>query len=139
MVIEWKEREHSEEDGLAMENERYMEAIRYRGLKKFFMTPCLGAQPELLQYLISIWDEDQEKFILQDQELEIDVSKVYFITRLSWRGATPVLTSTWPTMESMGMVFDRVCLGARKGSKSRKVDIQTIPDLALKVVLHTIT
>ena len=26
-----------------------------------------------------------------------------------------------------------------KGSKSGKVDIQTIPDLALKVVLHTIT
>ena len=42
-------------------------------------------------------------------------------------------------MENMAMVIDRVCLGARKGSKSRKVDIQTIPDLELRVVLHTIT
>ena len=69
MVIEWKEQEHSEEDKLAMENERCMEAPRDYGLKKFFMTPCLRAQPELLQYLISIWDEDEEKFIFRDQEL----------------------------------------------------------------------
>ena len=37
------------------------------------------------------------------------------------------------------MVMDRVCPGARKGTGSGKVDIQTIPDLTLKVVLHTIT
>ena len=66
MVIEWKEREHNEEDELAMENDRCMEALRHCGLKKFFLTPSLCAQPKLLQYLISIWDEDQEKFILQD-------------------------------------------------------------------------
>ena len=40
MVIEWKEQEHSEEDELAMENERVMEALRNSGLKKFFLTPC---------------------------------------------------------------------------------------------------
>ena len=66
MVIEWKEREHSEEDELSMGNVRCMEALRGCGLKNLFMTPCLRAQPELLQYLISIRDEDQDKFILQD-------------------------------------------------------------------------
>ena len=109
MVIEWKEREHSEEDELAMENERCMEALRDCGLKKFFLTPCLQAQPELLQYLINIWDEDGERFILQDQELEIDVFDVYFITGLSQRGAALILTSTQPCMEIMSMVMDRVC------------------------------
>ena len=64
MVIEWKEQEHSEEHELSMENERCMEALRDCGMKKFFLTPCLRAQSELLQYLISIWDEDQENFIL---------------------------------------------------------------------------
>ena len=54
MVIKWKEKEHSEEDELAMDNERCMHALRDFGLKKFFMTPCLRAQPDLLQYLISI-------------------------------------------------------------------------------------
>lgn len=77
-----------------MENERCMEALRDCGLKKFFMTPCLRAQPELLQYLISVWDVDREKFIIHDQELEIEVSDVYFIAGLSWRGAVPILTNT---------------------------------------------
>ena len=54
MVIEWKEREHSEEDELAMENEGVRAALRNCGLLKFFLTPCLRAQPELLQYLVSI-------------------------------------------------------------------------------------
>ena len=94
MVIEWKEREHRKEDELAMENERFMEALRNYGLKKNFLTPCLRAQPELLQYLINIWDENQEKFILRDQELEIEVSDVYFITGLSRRGVAPILTGT---------------------------------------------
>jgi len=43
MVIEWKEREHSEEDEQAMENEQCMNALRNCGLKKFFLTSCLRA------------------------------------------------------------------------------------------------
>ena len=103
-----------------------MEALKNYGLKNFFLTPCLRAQPELLQYLINIWDKNQEKFILWDQELDIDVSDVYFITGLSWRGATPLLTSTRPCMENMTMVIDRVCPGARKGPSSGKVDRKSV-------------
>ena len=77
--------------------------------------------------------------MIHDQELEIEVSDIYFITRLSRRGVAPILTGTRSTMENMSMLIDRVCRGARKGSKSGKLDIQTIPNLALKVVLHTIT
>ena len=68
-MIEWKEREHGEEDEMAMQNEACMTALRNCGLKKFFPTPCLRAQPELLQYLISIWDENEEVFRLRDQVL----------------------------------------------------------------------
>ena len=39
----------------------------------------------------------------------------------------------------MEEVMARVCQGAQMGSGSKKVDIHTIPDLALRVVLHTIT
>ena len=60
MVIEWKEREHNDNNEVSMGNERCMKALRDHGLKKFFLTPCLRAQLELLQYLINIWDEDQE-------------------------------------------------------------------------------
>ena len=113
MVIEWKEREHREEDELAMENEACMNALKNCGLKKFFLTPCLQAQLELLQYLVSIWDENEGVFKLRDQVLELEVSDVYFITGLSRRGLVPILTSSRPSGEKMDMVMARVCPGAR--------------------------
>ena len=139
MVIKWKERDHWEEDELAMENEACMNALKNCGLKKFFLTPCLRAQPELLQYLVSIWDENEEVFKLRDQVLELEVSDVYFITRLSRRGPVPILTGSRPSGEKMEQVMARVCPRAWTGSGSGKVDIHTIEDLALRVVLHTIT
>ena len=139
MAIEWKEREHGEEDEQAIQSEACMNALRNCGLKKFFLTPCLRAQPELLQYLINIWDEQEQVFRLRDQVLELEVSDVYFITGLSRRGPIPVLTGSRPFREKMEEVMARVCRGAQMGSGSKKVDIHTIPDLALRVVLHTIT
>ena len=139
MVIEWKEREHGEEDEMVMQNEAFMNALRDCGLKKFFLMPCLRAQPELLQYLVSIWDENKEVFKLQDQVLELEFSDVYFITGQSHRGLVPIMTGSRPSGEKMEMVMARVCPGVQTGSGSGKVDIHTVRDLALRVVLHTIT
>ena len=105
MVIEWKEREHGEEDEQAIESEACMNALRNCGLNKFFLTPCLRAQPELLQYLISIWDEQEQVFKLRDQVLELEVSDVYFITGLSRRGPVPILTRRKPSGEKMEEVM----------------------------------
>ena len=138
MVIEWKEREHGEEDEIAMENEACMNALKNCGLKKFFLTPCLRAQPELLQYLVSIWDENEGVFKLRDQVLDLEVSDVYFIIGLSCRGPVPIIIGSRPSREKIDMVMARVCPGARIGSGSGKVDIHTVRDLALRVVLHTI-
>ena len=109
MVIEWKEREDGEEEELAMEKETCMNALKNCGLKNFFLTPCLRAQPELLQYLISIWDENEQVFKLRDQVLELEVSDVYFITGLSRRGPVPILTGSRPSGENMEQVMVRVC------------------------------
>ena len=97
----------------AMGNEQCMNALRNCGLKKFFLTPCLRAQPELLQYLINIWDENEENFRLRDQVLKLEVSDVYFITGLSRRGRVPIMTGTRPSGEKMSMVMERVCPGAQ--------------------------
>lgn len=71
--------------------------------------------------------------------MELDVSDVYFITRLSRRGLVPILTRSRPSGENMGEVMERVCLGPQFGSKSAKVDIATIRDLTLRAVLFTMT
>lgn len=39
----------------------------------------------------------------------------------------------------MGEVMDRVCPGAQFRQNSAKVDIATVPDLVLRVILFTIT
>ena len=116
-----------------------MNALKNCGLKKLFLTPCLRAQPELLQYLVSIWDENEEVLKLRDQVLELKVSDVYFITGLSRRGPVPILIGSRPSGEKMEQVMARECPRARTGLGSGKVDIHTIKDLALRVVLHTIT
>ena len=139
MVIEWKEREHGEKDKMAMQNEACMNALRDCGINKIFFTPHLRPQPELLQYLISIWDENEEVFKHRDQVLALEVSDVYFITELSRRGPMPIMTGSRPSREKMDMVMVRVCPGAQIGSGSGKVHIHTIRDLTLRVVLHTIT
>ena len=71
--------------------------------------------------------------------LELEVSDVYFITGLSRRGPVPIMTGTRPSGEKMSVVMDRVCPGAQTRSGSGKVDIHTVLDLALRVVLHAIT
>lgn len=78
-------------------------------------------------------------FRLQDQVLELEVSDIYFIIGLSRRGTVPIMTGSRPSGEKMGEVMARVFLGAHFGSGSAKVDIATIRDLTLKVVLFTIT
>ena len=103
------------------------------------MTPCLRAQLELLQYLNSVWDIDQEKFIIHDQELEIEVSDIYFITRFSRRGDRALMTGNQILGESMGMLIYRACPGARKTQRSGKIDIRIVPELPLRVMLHIIT
>lgn len=83
MVIVWKEREHDQVDTLALVDEDCMEALRACGLKKYFLLSYLRAQPELLQYLVNLWDVQEQVFRILDQVLELDVSDVYFLTGLS--------------------------------------------------------
>lgn len=73
---------------MALEDPNCLDALRNYGLLKFFLTPSLWAQPELLQYLISLWDIGREVFVIHDQEFELETLDIYFITRLSRRGET---------------------------------------------------
>jgi len=66
-----------------MANPNFLDALSNCGLLKFFLALGLQAQPKLLQYLISLWDVNQEIFIIGDQELELETLDIYFITGLS--------------------------------------------------------
>jgi hypothetical protein len=47
----------------------------------------MRAQVRLLELLVNYWDLERESFNLDGKPLRIEVDNIYFITRLSHRGA----------------------------------------------------
>lgn len=136
-MVDWKEREHGEVDIEALNDPNCLEALRACGLLKFFLTPGIQAQPELLRYLISIWDNNREIFVIGDQELELTTLDIYFITGLSCRGEPVNLYGSCLIRASIFSLLAEHCPEALK-SKSGKIDISSVWDLTLRVLLLTI-
>lgn len=65
MVFQWKERGHEAEEFQASQDPACINVLRDYGLLKFFRTIGLRAQMEILHYLISLWDVDQENFTIK--------------------------------------------------------------------------
>lgn len=70
-MVDWKEHEDEDVDTQALNDPNCLNALRNCGLLKFFLTLGMQAQPELLRYLISLWDINQEIFIIGGQEPEL--------------------------------------------------------------------
>lgn len=68
-MVDWKERGHENVDTQAPNDRNCLNTLRNCGLLNFFLTTGMWAQPELLRYLISLWDINQEIFIIGDQEM----------------------------------------------------------------------
>ena len=62
MVIEWREREHSDDDDIILGDPGAINALRQCGLLKFFKVPNMKAQKQLLRMLIEYWDPIDESF-----------------------------------------------------------------------------
>ena len=62
MVLEWREREHEEDDAIAGNHPATVAALQDCGLLKFFCIPSMSAQVRLLEYLVHTWDVDQKVF-----------------------------------------------------------------------------
>ena len=63
MVI-WKEREHETSDIQDTNDPPTIEALRNYGLLKYFRMLGMKAHIRLLEYIISMWDPDQEHFVV---------------------------------------------------------------------------
>lgn len=137
MAIEWKEWDHEQIDQIALEYLNCLDALGNCELLKFFLPSGLWAQPELLQYLISLWDVGWEVFLIHDQERELDTLNIYFIIRLSHRGEPIQLYGGRPIGASVNMLLAQHFLRALK-STSGKINIMTVNDFILKVILLTI-
>jgi len=91
MAFVWQECVHDNNDIDAFANAGCQNALRGCGLLKFFLTPCLRAQPNLLELLIRAWNPEDGKFIIRGQDIEFHSTDIYFLTGLSRRGERPIL------------------------------------------------
>ena len=52
----------------------------------------MKAHIRLLEYIIDMWDPDQENFVVGFDMLPIEVEDIYFLTGFSMRGSQAVLS-----------------------------------------------
>jgi hypothetical protein len=69
-----------------------MNSLQQCGLLKFFKVQGMRAQRRLLEYLVHMWDSEQQVFHMCVHVLSLDNEDIYFLTRLSCRGACMTLT-----------------------------------------------
>jgi hypothetical protein len=86
-MLEWREREHEDDDSMALNDPGTIDALRQCGLLKFFKIQGMRAQRRLLEYLVHMWDADQQVFHVGVHVLSLDIEDIYFLTGLSRRGA----------------------------------------------------
>ena len=126
MVI-WKEREHELNELQEANDLMNVRALKECGLLKYFRVPEMRAYVRLLEYLIHMWDPDQQHFWVGTHTLTIDVKDIYFLTGLSQRRSPIVLTGPRGGEISMDDLIDEYCaVGTR--SQGGKIPIKHIVD-----------
>ena len=91
MAFVWQERTHDNDDIAAFADVGCRNALRGCGLLKFFLTPHLRAQPDLLELLIRARNPIDGKFIIRGRDIGFDYTDIYFLIGLSRRGEMPIL------------------------------------------------
>ena len=86
MTITWREREHEEQDMIALNDPSTVRALRECGLLKYLNLSTMRQQIEILEFLVQAWDLATEVFHIKNQRVPITVEDIYFLTGLLRRG-----------------------------------------------------
>ena len=138
MAFVWQERTHDDNDMEDFADVGCRNALRACGLIKFFLTPHLQSQPNLLELLIRAWNPNDGKFIIRGRDIEFDATDIYFLIGLSRRGERPILEGQRPGGNSLEMLMAQVCPRAHK-TRSGKVAILIVEDIVLHAMLFMVT
>jgi hypothetical protein len=137
MVLEWREREHEDDNNAAENHPATIAALRNCGLLKYFRIPGMRAQVRLLEHLIQMWDPDQQVFHVGVHTLTIDIEDIYFLTGLSRRGSYVSLTGNRRGGRKMSEYCRDHCVPEAERRKG-KVAIWGVTDITLRTILLTI-
>lgn len=65
MYFSWQEWTHDDDDVMGVADPHCLNILQNYGLLKFFLTPLLRPQLDLLEYLIRAWNPTEGKFIIR--------------------------------------------------------------------------
>ena len=83
----------------------------------------MKAYIHLLEYIIDMWDPEQQHFVVGTQILTLEIEDIYFLSGLSRRGRLVVLSVPRGGEPSLDDLIDQYCaLGTY--AQSRKLRIQ---------------
>jgi hypothetical protein len=119
MVLEWWEKEHEEDNENVENHPPTIAALRYCGLLKYFRIPGMRAQVRLLEYLVHMWDPDQQVFNVGSHTLSIDIEDIYFLTGLSRRGYYVSLTDSRGGGLKMSEYYNQYCVPEAERKKGK--------------------
>ena len=138
MTLTWREREHEEEDMIALHDPVTVSALRNCGLLKFFRISSMRAHIRLLQYLLDAWDPINQVFQIRGKSIPLTIVDIYFLTGLSRRGAPISLSGTARGTNSTRDYIRQYCREGSQPSKDGKINIRDITDRYLRSILFTI-
>jgi len=138
MTITWREREHEEEDMIALQDPATVTALRNCGLLKFFRISSMRQQINLLQYLLDAWDPANQVFQIRGINIPLTVEDIYFLTGLSRRGAPVSLSGPSHGGESVRDYVRRHCREGSQPGKDDKIIIRDVTSRSLRTILFTI-
>jgi hypothetical protein len=136
-MLEWREREHEEDDAISGNDPGTVGALRDYGLLKLFRILGMRAQLKLLEYLVHMWDVDQQLFHVGVHTLTLDIEDINFLTGLSRRGYHATLTGGRGYGLPMSEYCHQYCVPEAERSKG-KVSVWGVQDLTLRTILFTI-
>ena len=100
----------------------------------------IHAQVRLLEYLVQLWDPEEDVFNLQGETLQIIVEEIYFIIGLSHKGAPLSLSGTGRGGDLLSVqdYVNTYCLPGTQKS-STQIPISQVTSFPLKFIVSTIT
>jgi hypothetical protein len=124
-MLEWREREHEDDDFFAGNDPGTVNALRQCGLLKLLKIQGMRAQLKLLEYLVHMWDVDQQVFHVGSHILSLDLEDIYFLMGLSYHGSRVSLTRSRGGGLPMSEYVHRYC-DPEAERRSGKVSIRDV-------------
>ena len=85
-MVVWKELQDEDDDARAREDLDSIDALRGCGLLKLFHAPSMISHVKLLEYILRMWNPEQQYFEVQTHIVTVDAKYIYFMIRLSRHG-----------------------------------------------------